>query len=424
MLKNLSTLLFALFLAILVWIVAIREQNPPVEGTYNRLIAIEVVPPPTGLTTTDELPNNLQVRINAPQDRWDKLTPEKFKAALDLSDSSTGLNEIPIQLAISDSQVDIIEYEPASVSINLQAEQTQTLFVTVELSEFPALGYISRQPIVTPPTVTVTGPASIISQVDKAVIKVSVRGAKEPIERTRSVLIRDRDDLTINGLEVEPSQIEVIVPIEQRFDYKDVSVSAVVEGQVEPGYWVSNIAVEPATVTIFGDPQVLNALPGFVETAPVHLNQAIADIVQIVPLNLPDGVTVVSSDDQQTSNSAQVTVKVEAIEGGKTIQRPVKQQGVDPNYDWSASPDHVDVILSGPIPLLESITPEEIEVIVNLFELPPGTHKVTPTVFAPEGLQATTILSSVEVTITSQPTVTPTSPPPTLTPTPKAIGGR
>ncbi|MDM8528993.1 CdaR family protein [Anaerolineales bacterium HSG24] len=424
MLKNLGTLLFALFLAVLVWVVAVREQNPPVEGIYKRLIVIEVIPPPAGLTTTDELPDNLQVHINAPQDRWDKLTPAKFKAALDLSNASVGLNEIPIQLVVSDNQVEIEEYEPASVSINLQAEQTLTLPVTVELSEQPALGHISRQPIVTPPTVTVTGPSSIINQVDKAITKISVRRAKEAVERTRSVIIRDRDDLTVSGLEVEPAQVDVIVPIEQRFDYKDVSVSAVVDGPVEPGYWVSNIAVEPATVTIFGDPHVLNALPGFVETAPVHLNQATSDIVQTVPLNLPDGVTVVSSDDQQASNSAQVTVNIEAIEGGKTIQRPVKQQGIDPNYDWSASPDQVDVILSGPIPLLEAITPDEIEVIVNLFELPLGTHKVTPTVFAPDGLQATTILNTVEVTIMSQPTPTTTPTPPPPTPTPKAVGGR
>jgi YbbR domain-containing protein len=360
--------------------------------------------------TTDKIPESVQVRLRAPEDRWERLALSKFQATLDLSTISEGFKDIPIDVDVFDDQVVVTEIIPELVSLHIQTEKVISLPVIVELTDQPAVGYISRQPVVTPFMITITGSALLISQVDKAVAKISIREAKETIERVRSVILRDRDEGTITGLTINPSRIQIVVPIDQRFDYKDVSVSAMVVGQVKPGYWVSNIMVEPATVTIFGNPNVLNSIPGFIETAPVNLNQATKDIIQVVPLNLPDGVTVVSSESSEIGlTGAKITVNVDAIEGGKTIQRPVKQQGISPGYSWVASPDQVDVILSGPIPRLEMLDSADVEVIVNLFELLPGTHKVKPTLFVPDGLHGTTVLNTIEVTIDSVATPRPTN---------------
>jgi hypothetical protein len=46
----------------------------------------------------------------------------------------------------------------------------------------------------------------------------------------------------------------------------------------------------------------------------------------------------------------------------------------------------VDVILSGPLPALQELQPDDVQVILDLFGLGTGTHKVTPQVILPEGL--------------------------------------
>lgn len=401
LLKNLGSFGLSLTLAILVWVAAIKEENPPQEILFDDLIPIEVGPPAPGLVTIDELPETVQVRVSGPQDRLNRLSLSKFRAFIDLSNFSQGLHEIPIKVTVSDGLVDIIEQEPSRVNINLQTEQTISLPLTVELFDSPSLGYVSRQPTVTPETVTVTGPASLINQIDQAIIELSIRNSKETIERTVEVVIQgETGEQLNNNLKINPSRVRVAVPLEQRFDYKDVSVSAIVEGRVSPGYWVSNIVIEPATVTISGNPRVLNSIPGYIETAPLNLNQATSDVVQIVPLNLPDGVTMISEDNKPGLNVARVTVNIEAIESGKTLQRPIRQQGVNPNYAWVASPERVDVIVSGPVPILQTLQPDQVEVLVNLFDLRPGVYKVKPQVFLPEGLDVTAILpNTIEVTI-------------------------
>jgi YbbR domain-containing protein len=409
--RNLGNLVLSVFLASLVWIAAVREQNPPREADYVQAIPIETISPPAGLVTTDRLPETVRLRLLAPENSWSTLTPSKFKATLDLSQLPEGLNDVPVQISISDPQVRIIEQTPRSVGINLQPEQTISISVNVVLMDEPPLGYITRAPTAMPTTVSVTGPISVISQVDEAVSEIFIRNAKETINRSSDVIIRNRDDQIISGLEIKPSKIQVTVPIEQRFGYKDVSVSAIVDGQPAPGYWVSNISVEPARLTVVGNPQALSSIPGFVETTPIDVSDATINIVQLVPLNLPDGVTVVLSENQNDgAGGVRVTVRIEAIESGQTMQLPITQQGIDPDYIWTASPERADVILSGPIPRLQTLKPDDVKVIVDLFGLPPGIHKVQPTIFRPDDLHLEALLpDTVEITISPNPRLaTPT----------------
>jgi YbbR domain-containing protein len=433
--KNLSSIILSLFLAMLVWIAAVREQNPPREDNYDQNLPIEIISPAAGLVTTDNLPETVKLRLFAHESSWSTLTPSKFKAVVDLSQLPEGFNDVPVQVSVSDQQIKIIEQTPLDVSVNLQVEQTISLPVNIQVMDQPPLGYVNRSPTIDPPIVTITGPTALVSQVDEVVSEIFIREAKETINRTSEVLARNRDDQLINGLKIVPAKIQIMLPIEQRFGYKDVSVSAVVEGQAAPGYWVSNISVNPPRLTIVGNPQVLGSIPGFIETAPINVSQATQDIVQVVPLNLPNGVTVVLPENEKGASGVQVTIEVAAIESGQTVQRRITQQGIDPDYIWTASPERADVILSGPIPRLQTLKPNEVKVIVDLFGLEPGIHKVRPTVFLPDDLRLEAILpDTIEITLSLNPrltatpssanistsTITPTQTiSPILTPTPK-----
>lgn len=408
--KNVGTALLSLFLATLVWVAAVREQNPPREADYNRSIPVEVVPPATGLVTTDALPETVRVRLLAPEDSWTALAPSKFRAVVDLSELSVGFNDVPIDVAVSDPQIEIVGQTPQVVTVNLQAEQTITLSIQIEVSDTPPLGYVDRTPVAAPAAVTVSGPASLINQIDGAVSEINIDNSKETIEQTRPVVIRDRDNQPIAGLKVEPSEVRVTLPIEQRFGYKDVSVSAVVEGQPATGYWVSNISINPSRLVVVGNPDELSLISGFIQTVPINVNGATEDIVQITPLSLPDGVAIVLPGGETTGASGvEVTVEIATIESGQTIQRRITQQGIDPRYTWVASPKQADVILSGPIPRLQALKPDDTRVIVDLFGLEPGVYQIRPTVFLPDGLQVEAILpDTIEVTIAPAPTPTPT----------------
>ncbi len=410
--KNLGNIVISLILAILVWVVAVTEQNPPVEGDFDQAIPIEVIPPKPNLVATNALPEFIRLRLRAPESSWSSLSPAKFKASVDLSALRVGLRDAPVQVEISDPNIEIVSLNPDVISVNLESLQTITIPVEVSLLDTPPLGYFNRPPTVVPAEVTVTGPRSQIDQATKAVAELFVRNVRQTIRRPTEVIIRNAADRALTGLTIKPAQVEVTVPIQQQFGYKDVSPRVRIEGQVAPGYRVSNISVEPQTLTVVGDPDGLRQIAGFVETAPINIDQATSDIVRVVPLGLPDGVTLVlPGQENQGLSGVRVTVQITSIEDSIILQRPVAQQGIDPDYWWHASPEQTDVFLSGPVPLLQSLRAGDVEVIVDLFGLTPGSYQLQPTIFRPDGLQVDAVLpDSIEVTVgyTVQRTITQT----------------
>ena len=191
-------------------------------------------------------------------------------------------------------------------------------------------------------------------------------------------------------------------------------VRAVSTGQVANGYRLTNVFVTPVGVVVFSsDPQLVNNLPGYVETQPVDLTGKEDDFETLVNLNLPDGISVVGD------SKVLVQVSIAAIESSLAISLPVDIIGLAPGLEASPSPTTVDVILSGPVPILNTLGPTDVRVVVDLTGYDVGTYQFTPDVnILPDRVTKVSMLpSTVEVTITIAPTSTQTvTPSGTITP--------
>lgn len=428
--NNLWSGMLALALATIVWVVAVNEENPISEEMFKEPIPIQVVNKPDNLYLYGEVTEQVQVRIRAPQTSWNSLTAAKFEAKIDLAGLPPGRHDVPIQVTCADRAVRIIEINPATRLVRLETITTRRVPVQINVLGSPALGYTRRAQTVIPDQTEVSGPESMVNQVDKAVADLYLRGdEKDTLEREVHLSARNINGDPIGWVKLDPPTATVRVPIEQEHGFKEVAVRAVITGQVSSGYWVSNVSVEPATVTIIGNPTSLQNIPGYIETTPIDVSGADDNISQRVPLALPTGVSVLGEQ------AVLVRINVTAIQGGLTVQRELVVQGIAEGYQYRASPDTVDVILSGPLPKLETLRPGDVVVILNLYGLEEGTHIVRPTVLAPEGVVVESILpATIEVliargalpTFTPTPAVTPTltatptpvQPTPTLMPTP------
>jgi len=419
---------FALILALFIWVAAVREQNPMVRGLLSEPVLVEIVNKPDGLDFANptQITEYVQVIVRAPQSSWDDLKAGDFEATVDLSGRPEGTHDLPIAIQCADPLVRIEEIQPSRLTIRLEPVTERVMEVKVRVMDDPALGYEARTPTVTPPTVKVIGPASRVNQVQSVVADVYLSRAKTSVERDIIVTARDAQDNLVSLLKsIEPSQVKVTVPIEQKLGYRDVSVSVIRKGQVARGYRITGITVDPTIVTLVGSPLAVSELPGYVDTLPVDINGATSDIKAGVGLVLPQGVSILG--EQVVS----VTVSVAPIIDSITVQRIVSIQGLNLGFTATMSPETVDVILSGPVPKLEALSLEDVRVVVDLFGLAPGIYKLEPQAFTPEGLTAESVLpETVEVEIKSPiGLVTPSAPRtptpgPTMTPTPSATPTR
>ncbi|MGD0005839.1 MAG: hypothetical protein ABSE06_16610 [Anaerolineaceae bacterium] len=100
-----------------------------------------------------------------------------------------------------------------------------------------------------------------------------------------------------------------------------------------------------------------------------------------------------------------------AIEGSLSLSRLfVNVVGLAEGLDAQVSPETVDIILSGPLPLLDTLTQDKIRVSVDLTGQGPGTFQLVPRVEMPStDLKLESVLpGSIEVNITQEPTPSPT----------------
>jgi hypothetical protein len=87
----------------------------------------------------------------------------------------------------------------------------------------------------------------------------------------------------------------------------------------------------------------------------------------------------------------------------------------------NASPDSVDVLILGPLPVLDNLTPEDVRVVLDLTGLDVGTYHLTPDVLLlSDRLRYENVLPSQIEVIIARATPTPTggTPTPTATATP------
>lgn len=418
--RNLSTLLLALALAVVVWFSAETAANPNIEST--RSVPLEIVGLDPNMLVVSNPPAQVRVTLRAPNSVLNSLdsVDGSISAWLDVTGLESGTYELEVKAKASEiyGPVRISQITPEFVTLTIEQLITRSVPVELEVTGEPAIGYQADPPSYTPTVVTVSGAASLVDQVDTTLVTLDISEASETIDVNIPVMALDKNGEPVNGVLINPKEISVTQPIYLQGGYRNVIVKVLTTGQPANGYKLTNITVSPLNVVVFSnDPQLVNDLPGFVETEPVDLNGAEDDVDTFVSLELPDGVSVVGDQ------AVLVRVSIAAIEGSITVELPVTPIGLLPTQAAVLSPETVKVILSGPVPLLDNLEPSDVRVVVDLTGLDLGAYQLEPRIdLLPERLTAEAILpTTIQVTVIVAPTPTPTSaftPLPTLTPTP------
>ena len=425
---TLSRAMLALLLAVLVWIVASQDNDPTRVDAFPTAIPLTRINQPPDTIVYGQSADSVQVTLRAPDSLWKQLTVDQIKAEIDLGNQPYGHLTVPIQVHVANRVVEVVRREPATADLDFEAITEQSVPVHITRTGDPALGYATGAASATPSQVVVRGPASFVAKVSVVAGSISVQGARQQVEQPIRLNALDKDGNPVGFVTLSPESVNVTVDIQHLGGFRDLAVKVIVRGQVAPGYRISNVTVDPPVVTVFGSAQAIDQSPGYLETVPISVTNAQDDVVERVPLNLPGGISMLGDP------AVQVRVQVEAIQGGLTVQRPLTEQGLAHGLEAKLSPDTLDVILTGPLPKLQALKPDDVRVVIDLGNLGPGTHQIKPQVIVPQGIVAETMLpATIQVTIGLQgtlnlspiatPTVTPTRArtalaTPALTPTP------
>lgn len=376
--RVLPTVILSLIMATAVWITAVTASDPTQERVYPRPVPIEIIGQDSGLVITGQIPEQVNLTLSAPNSVWNRLLREQapIRAILDLSGLEAGSHRVNVQIQIGIRPIEIVTCTPCTLNVNLEAIANRTMPVRLLRIGEVAIGFEADMPYLSQTSVIITGPESLVRQVWEVRAELNISQANSTISRSIDLKAVDTNEREVKGISITPKSVNVTLNVKQRGGYRNVVVKAVLGGQLAAGYRVTNISVFPPAVTVFSsDPKLVEQLPGYVETAALDLSGAKDDLDANMPLNLPPGVSVVGE------SLVQVQVGIATIEGSLTIENiPVEIVGVPEDKAIKISPETVDVILSGPLPVLDTLTAKDIRVFINMADQGMGTFQRIPIV--------------------------------------------
>ena len=404
--KNIPLMLVCIFLAFFVWIFATMTSDPTEEGRFSQTISIEIVGLGEKEIITTGIPSSVSANLRAPSSVWRRISLERVpaKAIIDVTDLGPGTHQVPVDVKIEISPIQIISISPSTATIVIEEIDEREFVVQVDESGDIPTAFRADTPVVDPETVTISGTVAQLDKIDKVSVSLERdNNTTETIQTTLPVSAYSEDGRVVRDITISPEKVDVTQEIRMRGGYRILSVKLSVKGEIANGYRVENLSVDPGFVTVYSaDKELLNSLNSYIETEPIYLDELYTTTSRKLSLNIPEGITLVGD------TTVTVTVEISAIESTTSISEiPVSVVGLDDGLEAYISPSTIDVVLSGPMVSLAEIKEEDIHAIVGVQDLLEGNYQLAPSV---EVASADTITvqsiqpAIIEVQITGVPT--------------------
>lgn len=377
--RNVWLKLLSLLLAILLWNYVISSntsitRSKTVTGLTGYI---------TGQTTLNanrlalledpsESLGSISVTVDAPQAYYARVSGENVQVSLDLSSVRTaGTQEVPLRAVSSYGRV--TEIAPESLTLTFEALDSRSIPINSVLSGDMQEDYWYNITRMNPSYLTVTGAGSVVRNIGSATVYMDITGHDSPFTQAQPYVLLDTagEEIGAEMLNLSSSSVSVSVDI---YPTKELPVSTdlsnVVTGQPADGYVVQSVTMQPETITVAAEDELLDGLTELM-IQPVSVEgvtQSFTERAAITPLS---GVKNLSSE--------QVYVNVnisEASIGGRIEDVSVlvagKGEGLSVEYN------SMSVYVTGPRSIVEQLQNDGVFVSVDLTGLGAGTYEIEP----------------------------------------------
>lgn len=406
--NNLFWFFASLLIAMMVWFVAKIEANPVEQDAYTRPINILV---DDTMIITSSSSETARVFVNAQQSTLSILQLDDINVSVDLRGEEAGTYTIPLDVQIARPASS--DTQPAQINVTIEELVSQQVGVDINVIA-PPVNFEAADPQHDILQAVVSGASADVSRVSliRGDFDLSSQQSANLAESTVMLYAVDSEGNRLDNLTIEPASITVSVDVSQRDDIKTLTVRPDIDFSSLPeNYEFSGFDYEPNSIIVTASPEFLATLSDTVDTLPISLEDRTGDFTIEIGLDLPDNPGLVILD-----GSGTVEVDIFISEEDSTLPLesvPVRVIGLSENSGLTATvnPLNVSVVLTGPVSVIDTITSEDVQAIVDVNGLATGTHSLVPIIEVGQGqlnLNITLIPAEVTVTIVApQPEATP-----------------
>lgn len=383
--NNFGLKLLATLFAVVLWIVVVNIDDPVISDKFTTSVIAENT---DYLTNQDKYfevldgKNTVTFSASAERSVLSEMSSSDFSATADMEkievDEKTGTYRVPVTIVANRySNKVTISSKQLYLEVTLEDLGTCQKVISANtkgtVADGCALGTLE---IVGSNLLKVSGPSSIVSQIDSAVATINVEGVAADVTDSVVPVLYDKDGNVIDMTKLKLSLSTVTVAA-QILSTKDVTLEFDTTGKVESGYMITGIEYPLETVRIKGQSATLNPINKISIPAEVlDVTDITDDLVTIVDISsyLPSGTSLVLTSDAKV----EVTVKVEPILS-RTFEVPIANLSIEnlrESYELEFDEDVAVVEVSGPDSVVSELKAKDIKGTVDVTSLGVGNHRV------------------------------------------------
>lgn len=381
--NNLNLKIVSFLLAIVVWLVVVNVGDPVTTKTYKNVpvtvLHEEFLTDEGQVYQVRENTDTVDIMVRARRSVLKEIKEDDFSVTADMRELIY-MESVRISVTCEkyEDKIEAIRQSHDTLLVSVEEMETREFAVELEPVGKPREGYTVGETSFQPSNITISGPKSIVSKVDKVVTKVDVEGANSQIEDMQAVpLLYDAngEEITSANLSLSSHSFWVTVPIWQT---KSVAVEVVPSGEVAKGYSYDKVNCYPTAVTITGEDEILKEVSSIeIPEGVVDISGASSDLELSLKIEqyLPEGIYLVDKD----MSEIRVTVGI-SRQVTKSYQMAVNQIGIlnmpeDYRVNFGETTE-VAVVLRGTASELEQISEADIKGTIDLNGLGVGMHQL------------------------------------------------
>lgn len=316
------------------------------------------------------------------------VTENQFKVVIDLGAYvlKKGENIIPVELKEIPDNIKVVNTENLWAKVEIDELEEKVVPIKTDIEGKVKEGYYALKTNINENSARVTGAARYVEKVDAVVAKYNISNRTLDLQQTVSLKPVDKNNNVVDYVKVEPSYINVKVPIKK---IKSIPITVKTTGELSDRILNSIISI-PSSIEIAGEDALINSITSL-NTETIDLSTSSKDEIDI-KLIVPEGVTLIN-------NNGYVKVKITSNNVlQKSISSTIKFINKGEDYDVTSDVSQVNIIIKGTEDILNNIM--TLESYIDLNDLKEGTHSVPVSVNIPSNVNLVSVTpSNINVTI-------------------------
>ena len=377
-----SIMLISLVISFILWFVVMNVSDPMttrvISGVQVDRINEDAIEK-QGMVYDVVSGDTVDVIVSGPRSVVEGMESGDIYAFADLSQVSvtnTALINVSIASGSYSKKTKDVKLTPKNEYMNLSIETSEDktfqikIITTGNVSDGCAVGV----PVATPNMITVSGPASVLENINEVRAVVDVEGADEEFTVNADLGCVDAygNAIAKDSISLSDPSVDVTVPI---YNTKEIAIKVSTKGNPEKGYGVKAVEYSPETIEIAGEEDSINALEG-ITVDDINISGATDNIETTQPLDayLPSGVVIAGSEDQIS-----VIVKVEQYQTRNILisSSVLNVEGKSDDYNYTfTSVDDTSINVTGFPEDIEEVTAESLKPTISVEGMNAGEREI------------------------------------------------